>query len=321
MVHPYIKRRNGEEDVIFPSKELKNILGKTLGVPLFQEQAIQIAMIAAGFSLEDTDKLRKSLATFKRNGSVKKFQRKFIHGMMQNGYQKEFAERCFSQISGFGEYGFPESHAASFAILVYASAWIKNYYPHVFACALLNSQPMGFYSSSQIIRDAESHGVKVKDPCINRSSWDHSIEDSAHSGFILRLGFRQIKGLSAKDADAIISRRANGYQDPQELIYKVNLKTEVIKLLIKGNCFHSFNKNRRALLWNIQNLDTKKPLALLTNHPEEDYFPKKEVTLPKMTTGENLILDYQSLKLSLSTHPVKLLRPFIKKDFIKEYCR
>ena len=321
MVHPYIKRRNGEEDIIFPSKELKNILGKTLGVPLFQEQAIQIAMIAAGFSLEDTDKLRKSLATFKRNGSVEKFQKKFINGMIQNGYQKQFAERCFSQISGFGEYGFPESHAASFAILVYASAWIKNYYPHVFACALLNSQPMGFYSPSQIIRDAENHGVKVKDPCINRSSWDHSIEDSALSGFTLRLGFRQIKGLSVKDVDAIISRRANGYQDPQDLIYKVNLKTEVIKLLIKGNCFHSFDKNRRALLWNTQNTEVKKPLALFSNHPEEYYFPKKEVALPKMTTGENLILDYQSLKLSLSTHPVKLLRPFIKKDFIKEYCR
>ena len=157
--------------------------------------------------------------------------------MIQNGYEKQFAERCFSQISGFGEYGFPESHAASFAILVYASAWIKNYYPHVFACALLNSQPMGFYSPSQIIRDAENHGVKVKNPCINRSSWDHSIEDSALSGFTLRLGFRQIKGLSMKDVDAIINRRANGYQDPQDLIYKVNLKTEVIKLLIKGNCF------------------------------------------------------------------------------------
>ena len=321
MVHPYIKRRNGEEAIIFPSKELKKILGKTLGVPLFQEQAIQIAMIAAGFSLEDTDKLRKSLATFKRNGTVKKFQKKFVQGMKNNGYDKEFAERCFSQISGFGEYGFPESHAASFAILVYASAWIKNHYPHVFACALLNSQPMGFYSSSQIIRDAENHGVKVKKICINRSNWDHSIEDSVNSTFTLRLGFRQIKGLSSKDASEIINKRGNGYQDPQDLLYRTQINSLTIKLLIKANCFHYFDENRRLLLWKTQNTETEKPLALFSNSPEEDYFIEKKVKLPEMTTGEKLILDYQALKLSLSTHPVKLLRPFIKKDFIKEYCR
>jgi DNA polymerase III alpha subunit len=278
-------------------------------------------MIAAGFSLEDTDKLRKSLATFKRNGTVKKFQKKFVQGMKNNGYDKEFAERCFSQISGFGEYGFPESHAASFAILVYASAWIKNHYPHVFACALLNSQPMGFYSSSQIIRDAENHGVKVKKICINRSNWDHSIEDSVNSTFTLRLGFRQIKGLSSKDASEIINKRGNGYQDPQDLLYRTQINSLTIKLLIKANCFHYFDENRRLLLWKTQNTETEKPLALFSNSPEEDYFIEKKVKLPEMTTGEKLILDYQALKLSLSTHPVKLLRPFIKKDFIKEYCR
>jgi DNA polymerase III alpha subunit len=321
MVHPYIKRRNGEEPVIFPSKELKKILDKTLGVPLFQEQAIQIAMIAAGFSLKDTDKLRRSLAKFKKNGTVNKFQNKFVQGMIKNGYQSEFAERCFSQISGFSEYGFPESHAASFAILVYASAWIKNHYPHIFACALLNSQPMGFYSSSQIIRDAEKHGVKIKKVCINHSEWDHSIESDFDSTFALRLGFRQIKGLSLKDANTIINKRGNGYQDTQELWYRAHLTPSIIRILIKANCFHSFKKDRRMLLWKSQNAQIKKPLALFGSSSEEDYFIEKEVRLPKMTSGEELVMDYQSLKLSLDAHPLKLLRPFINKDFVKVYCR
>ena len=320
MVHPYIKRRNGQEKVTFPSEKLKEILGKTLGVPLFQEQAIQIAMKGAGFSLKDTDRLRRSLATFKRNGTVNKFKKRFIDGMLKNGYDKDFATKCFSQISGFGEYGFPESHAASFAILVYASAWIKYHYPDVFACALLNSQPMGFYSASQIIRDAKNHGVKVREICINKSEWDHSLENNGESYLSLRLGFRQIKGLSKNDVDRIIKERGNGYNDPQDLWHRIRLSPSIIKLLIKANCFHSLNKNRRILLWDAQAIKKTNSLALFEGYSEKEYLPEKTVNLPNMTLGEELILDYQSLQLSLSTHPVKLLRPFLKQSFIEEYC-
>jgi DNA polymerase III alpha subunit len=277
-------------------------------------------MKGAGFSLKDTDRLRKSLATFKRNGTVSKFKKRFIDGMQKNGYDKDFATKCFSQISGFGEYGFPESHAASFAILVYASAWIKYHYPDVFACALLNSQPMGFYSASQIIRDAKNHGVKVKEICINKSEWNHSLENHGEPCFSLRLGFRQIKGLSKNDVDRIIKERGNGYNDPQDLWHRIRLSPSIIKLLIKANCFHSLNKNRRLLLWDAQAIKKTNSLALFEGYSEKEYLPEKSVNLPNMTLGEELILDYQSLRLSLSTHPVKLLRPFLKKRFIEEYC-
>ncbi|MCP4822002.1 MAG: error-prone DNA polymerase, partial [Shimia sp.] len=182
MVHPYIRRRNGEETVTFPSDELGEVLGKTLGVPLFQEQAMQIAIIGAGFSPEEADRLRRSLATFKKHGSVSEFHDRFMRGMKKNGYDKEFAARCFSQIEGFGSYGFPESHAASFALLVYASAWIKCHHPGIFACALLNSQPMGFYAPAQIVRDAREHGVEVRAVDINESFWDNVMEPDGRGG-------------------------------------------------------------------------------------------------------------------------------------------
>ena len=176
MVHPYIRRRNKEEPVAFPSDALGEVLGKTLGVPLFQEQAMQIAIIGAGFTPDEADRLRRSLATFKKHGNVSEFKNRFINGMLKNGYNGEFAERCFSQIEGFGSYGFPESHAASFAFLVYASAWIKCHHPGIFACALLNSQPMGFYAPAQIVRDAKEHGVEVRTVSINDSYWDNVME-------------------------------------------------------------------------------------------------------------------------------------------------
>jgi error-prone DNA polymerase len=224
MVHPYLRRRQGLEQVSYPSEELKAVLAKTLGVPLFQEQAMKIAIVAAGFTPAEADKLRRAMATFKRVGTIGTFQRKMIDGMLANGYARDFAERCFHQIEGFGEYGFPESHAASFALLVYASAWLKCRYPDAFAAALLNAQPMGFYAPAQIVRDAREHGVDVRPPDINHSQWDSILEpgpraaerlhalhqemrDDLRATHAIRLGLREIKGLSEEDGRRIVERR------------------------------------------------------------------------------------------------------------------
>jgi error-prone DNA polymerase len=224
MVHPYLRRRRGQEAVTYPSKALEAVLSKTLGVPLFQEQAMKIAIVAAGFTPSEADKLRRAMATFKRVGTIGTFQRKMIDGMLANGYEREFAERCFQQIEGFGEYGFPESHAASFALLVYASAWLKCRYPDAFAAALLNAQPMGFYAPAQIVRDAREHGVEVRPPDVNHSHWDSTLEpgpraserlhdlhramrDDVYTTCAVRLGLREIKGLKEDDAKLIVARR------------------------------------------------------------------------------------------------------------------
>jgi error-prone DNA polymerase len=224
MVHPYLRRRRGHEPVIYPSKELEAVLSKTLGVPLFQEQAMKIAIVAAGFTPSEADRLRRAMATFKRVGTIGTFQRKMIDGMLANGYAREFAERCFQQIEGFGEYGFPESHAASFALLVYASAWLKCRYPDAFAAALLNAQPMGFYAPAQIVRDAREHGVEVRPPDINHSQWDATLQpgpraaerlqelhremrDDVHATCAVRLGLREIKGLKEEDGKLIVAMR------------------------------------------------------------------------------------------------------------------
>ena len=224
MVHPYLRRRRGQEPVSYPSKELEAVLSKTLGVPLFQEQAMKIAIVAAGFTPAEADKLRRAMATFKRVGTIGTFQRKMIDGMLANGYERDFAERCFHQIEGFGEYGFPESHAASFALLVYASAWLKCRYPDAFAAALLNAQPMGFYAPAQIVRDAREHGVEVHGPNVNHSQWDSTLEpgpaaaarlhdlhremrDDVRATHTIRLGLREIKGLSEEDGKLIVAMR------------------------------------------------------------------------------------------------------------------
>ena len=200
MVHPYLRRRRGEEQVDYPSDALGEVLKRTMGVPLFQEQAMQIAIVGAGFSPTRPTGCAASLGTFKGDGTVYKFRERFLAGMAANGYPADFAERCFSQIEGFGSYGFPESHAASFALLVYASAWLKCHHPAVFACALLNSQPMGFYAPAQIVRDAREHGVEVRPVCINASAWDNVLEPDGRGGLALRLGFRQIKGMREEEA-------------------------------------------------------------------------------------------------------------------------
>ncbi|MEC7205391.1 MAG: error-prone DNA polymerase, partial [Pseudomonadota bacterium] len=192
MVHPYLRRRNGEERVEYPSEELRKVLGKTYGVPLFQEQAMKIAIIAGGFTPSEADQLRRAMATFRHTGTIHTFEEKLINGMVANGYDPDFAERCFNQIKGFGNYGFPESHAASFALLVYVSSWLKKHYPDVFAAAILNSQPMGFYAPAQLVRDASAHGVEIRPADVNFSEWDNTLENNGDGYRALRLGFRQI---------------------------------------------------------------------------------------------------------------------------------
>ncbi|MEO0917345.1 MAG: error-prone DNA polymerase, partial [Pseudomonadota bacterium] len=249
MVHPYLRRRNGEEEVSFPSDELGKVLGKTLGVPLFQEQAMQIAIVGAGFTPEEADRLRRSLATFKKHGNVSEFRNRFLKGMRQNGYEDDFAERCFSQIEGFGSYGFPESHAASFALLVYASSWLKCHHPGIFACALLNAQPMGFYAPAQIVRDAREHGVEVRPPDINASTWDNIMELDGKGGLALRLGFRQIKSMREEEATWIAAARGNGYQSVEDVWRRAGIEPRLMRVLAEADVFAPLGLSRRDALW------------------------------------------------------------------------
>ncbi|MEL7348243.1 MAG: error-prone DNA polymerase, partial [Pseudomonadota bacterium] len=234
MVHPYLRRRSGEEPVSFPSEELGEVLGKTLGVPLFQEQAMRIAIVAAGFTPDEADRLRRALATFRRSGTIHTFRERFMNGMISRGYDPDFAGRCFSQIEGFGEYGFPESHAASFALLVYASSWMKCHHPAVFACALLNAQPMGFYAPAQIVRDAREHGVTVRPVSVNASFWDCTLEPDGRGGHALRLGFRLVKGLKEEDGQWIAAARGNGYPDIESLWRRAGLGRAAVTRLAEA---------------------------------------------------------------------------------------
>ncbi|MCC3305211.1 error-prone DNA polymerase [Sneathiella sp. HT1-7] len=308
MVHPYIRRRNGEEKAVYPSKELEGVLSKTLGVPLFQEQAMRIAIVGGGFTPGEADQLRRAMATFRKMGTINSFHNKFIQGMKKNGYDIEFAERCFKQIEGFGEYGFPESHAASFALLVYASAWIKCHHPDVFACALLNSQPMGFYAPAQIIRDAREHGVTVKPPDVNYSAWD-SILEPGEGGLMLRLGLRQVRGMNEEDAAWIVAARQNGYVTVRDVWMRAGVKPAALKRLANADAFSSLNLDRREALWQASGIKGEKPLPLFSYAREDEQGLDPDATLPKMHVGENVLQDYRSLRLSLRDHPLKLLRP------------
>lgn len=308
MVHPFIRRRNGEEQVSFPSDELGEVLGKTLGVPLFQEQAMQIAIVGAGFTPDQADRLRRSLATFKKHGSVSEFRALFLRGMAKKGYDRDFAERCFSQIEGFGSYGFPESHAASFALLVYASAWIKCHHPGIFACALLNSQPMGFYAPAQIVRDARAHGVKVRAVCINASFWDNSMEPDGAGGLALRLGFRQIKGLREEDAAWLTAARGNGYTAVDDVWRRAGLAPAAIERLAEADVFAGVGLNRREALWQAKAITSTKPLPLFAQDLEGEAIDEPAAHLPQMHLGEQVVEDYVAMRLSLRAHPVGLLR-------------
>lgn len=309
MVHPYINRRQGKEPVSFPSEKLEKVLGKTLGVPLFQEQAMQIAVVAAGFSPSEADKLRRSMATFRRMGTIGQLRDKFVNGMLERGYELTFAESCFSQIEGFGEYGFPESHAAAFAMLAYVSAWLKCHYPAAFACALLNSQPMGFYAPAQIVRDAREHQIEVRPICVNASAWDNTLEKRADGSLALRLGFRQIKGFREDDAAWIVAARGNGYPDPETLWLRAGISPTVLERLAEADAYAGLGVGRRDALWAVKAITGPTPLPLLNGPIEGEGIHEPSVTLPAMHLGEEVVEDYSAMRLSLKAHPMELLRP------------
>ena len=329
MVHPYLRRRQGIDPVVFPKPELEEVLGRTEGVPLFQEQAMRIAIVAAGFSAEKADKLRRSMAAFRRNGDIDKFRGEFIDGMVNNGYEPEFARSCFKQIEGFADYGFPEAHAASFANLVYVSAWLKCHYPAAFAAAILNSQPMGFYAPAQLVRDARQHGVAVLPVDVNHSDWDCTLEaaDGATNDFgdapplgtaawrfpadrsmAVRLGFRSIKGIDEKTGHDIAKHRNGHYGHVTEILNRTAPRPGTLEKLARADAFASLNLDRRRALWAVKGIDKQTALPLFEGLPPQDVQPEAEVTLPEMSLGEQVADDYRALKLSLKAHPMKLLR-------------
>ncbi len=309
MVHPYINRRQGKEAISFPSVELEAVLGKTCGVPLFQEQAMQIAVVAAGFSPEEADHLRRSLATFRKMGTIGTFRDRFISGMLRRGYDADFADRCFTQIEGFGEYGFPESHAAAFAMLAYVSAWLKCHHPAVFACALLNSQPMGFYAPAQIIRDAREHSIEIRPICVNSSDWDNHLEKRVDGSLALRMGFRQIKGMKQEDADWIVSARGNGYHDIPNLWHRAGVSSGTLERLAEADAFTGLGLTRRDALWQVKAIRAGTRLPLFNDPIDGEEIAEPKVTLPVMNLGEAVVEDYVSMRLSLRAHPVELIRP------------
>ncbi len=320
MVHPYLRRRSGLEPVEFPSEALREVLGKTLGIPLFQEQAMKIAIVAAGFTPAEADGLRRAMATFRRAGTIHGFEAKLVEGMVARGYDRDFAERCFKQIEGFGEYGFPESHAASFALLVYVSGWLKRRYPVVFAAALLNSQPMGFYAPAQIVRDAREHGVEVRPVDINHSDWDCTLEPGAAGGGTraLRLGFRQIKGFSELHVALLMAaREAGDFRDVHDLHGRSTLPLAAMERLARADAYRSLGLDRRQALWQVRALGGDRlPLfahaeaqaGAGSNLPASLFAHEPRVTLPEMSLGEHVIADYASLRLSLKAHPLSFLR-------------
>ena len=305
MVHPYLRRRNGEEPVDYPSKELEDILGRTLGIPLFQEQAMKIAIVAAGFTPSEADELRRSMATFKAKGMVARFEEKLISGMMQRGYQREYAQRVFKQLEGFGSYGFPESHAASFALLVYVSSWIKCYYPDVFAGALLNSMPMGFYQPAQIVIDARKHGVDVRPVDVNLSLWDNKLEEKSGNYCGLRLGFRQVKGLREEDMMVLISARTKNYLSINEL-RDASITQSTLEKLADADAFNSMGLDRRRALWEIST-GNDQPVGLFAGKFPDSSL-EENISLPHMRTSEHVVHDYAATSLSLKAHPVSFVR-------------
>jgi error-prone DNA polymerase len=315
MVHPYLRRRDGLETVTFPSDELRGVLGKTLGVPLFQEQAMKIAIVAAGFTPSEADGLRRAMATFRNQGTIHAFREKFLAGMRARGYAPDFAARCFNQIEGFADYGFPESHAASFALIVYVSSWLKRHYPAAFACALLNSQPMGFYAPAQIVRDAREHGVVVRPVDVNLSDWDCTLEPGPAAEPALRLGFRQVKGVKEEDMQRLVLHRGNGYGDPAAVMRRAAVGRPALEKLARADAFGSMTLARRPALWAVKGLSDAPPPPLFRASPGGlDTAPPEDAAqplLPLMTPGEEVADDYRSLRLSLKAHPAGVLRPLL----------
>ncbi len=305
MVHPYLRRRNKEEHVDYPSTEIQTILEKTLGVPLFQEQAMEIAIVAAGFTPAEADELRRSMATFKAKGKVSAFQKKMVDGMVKKHYTEEFANRVFKQLEGFGSYGFPESHAASFALLVYVSSWLKCYYPDIFAASLLNSQPMGFYQPAQIVIDAQKHGVKVYPIDINHSFWDNTLEGEIGKPHALRLGLRQIKGFSQEEALVLTQGRGSSYSSITGMM-DAGLSIGTLEKLADADAFRSLDIDRRKALWEITALGDR-PIALFEGQPSES-MAEGQIALPLLTKSQHVVADYARTSLSIKAHPVSFLR-------------
>lgn len=351
MVHPYLRRRSGAEAVTFPSPspehgpadELHAVLGKTKGVPLFQEQAMQLAMVAAKFSDIEANQLRRAMATFRNVGTIGRFESLMVERMVERGYAREFAQNCFEQIKGFGSYGFPESHAASFAKLVYISSWLKCHYPAIFAAALLNSQPMGFYAPAQIVRDAREHGVEVRPVDINHSYRDNILERSVaviarndsgeaiqtgedgsglprradallamtdqHSPLALRLGFRQAEGIHEAEALRLVAARRDGFASIEELATRAKLHGRPMRALADADAFRSIGLDRRAALWEVRRLPEDDPLPLFAASAAAELGLEADANLPQMSLGEHVATDYQTMRLSLKAHPMALLRP------------
>lgn len=330
MVHPYLRRRAGKEPVSFPSKDLEQVLGKTLGVPLFQEQAMKIAIVAAGFTPEEADKLRRAMATFRHTGTISSFQTKVVEGMVERGYAREFAERCFQQIEGFGEYGFPESHAASFALLVYVSAWIKCHYPAAFACGLLNSHPMGFYAPAQLVRDARDHVTEVRPVDVSYSDWDCTLEPATAGRVALRLGFRQVKGFRELDAARLVAARRYRFATVRDAWHRSGVSPKALELLAGADAWNSLGLGRRDALWQIKALG-ETPLPLFTyaekqeraghNATPIETANEPTVILPSMPLGEHVLQDYRSIAMSLKKHPMALLRDLMSADGIVAAAR
>lgn len=276
---------------------------------------MQIAIIGAGFTPLEADRLRRALATFKKHGNVTALKERFLAGMAANGYDDDFAARCFSQIEGFGSYGFPESHAASFALLVYASAWIKQHHPGIFACALLNSQPMGFYAPAQIVRDARAHGVVVLPPCINRSQWDCGMEE-AEGRLALRLGFRQIKGLAEDEALWIVAGRGNGYLSVEDVWRRAGAAPAAVTRLAEADVFAGLGLARRDALWAARALSGGTELPLFAGDMDGEGIVEPAVQFREMSEGEAVVEDYVSMRLTLRSHPVALLREVLTPEAV-----
>ncbi|PKP68451.1 MAG: error-prone DNA polymerase, partial [Alphaproteobacteria bacterium HGW-Alphaproteobacteria-5] len=315
MVHPYLRRREGLEAVHYPTPELEKVLGKTLGVPLFQEQAMRVSIECAGFTPGEADLLRKSMATFKFTGGVSRFKDKLIQGMVANGYEQEFAERTFRQLEGFGSYGFPESHAASFALVAYASAWLKCWHPDAFCAALLNSQPMGFYAPAQIVRDARDHGVEVRPVCVNASRWDCTLEPTHDEArFAVRLGLCMVKGLANAHAATIVAARADEpFTSVDDLWRRSAVPVAALSQIAEADGFRTaFGLNRREALWAIKGLrDEELPLFAAASQREGvtvSEVREPSVALRQMAAGREVVEDYSHTGLSLRRHPVAFLR-------------
>ncbi len=319
MVHPYLRRRNKQEEIEYPAPspehgpkdELRHVLGKTFGVPLFQEQAMRLAIDAAKFSEDDADGLRRSMATFRADGRLWTYREMFIEGMAGRGYERDFAERCFKQIEGFGSYGFPESHAISFAILVYVSAWVKWHYPEAFCASLLNSQPMGFYQPAQLVRDAREHGVEVRPPDVSFSDWDCTLEEKDDPRMRrrpLRLGLRQIKGFKKEEAETFMRARAAGLSTLEDFVLRAGLSRRGLELLAEADAFRSLGVDRRQALWAVKGLspdiNAEKTAPLLTRQSLKE----AQVQLPFMSPPKAVAEDYRTTSLSLRNHPVVFFR-------------